>query len=304
MNYCLEIRNISKSYENHVALDNVSFAVENGSVYGLLGPNGAGKSTLIRIISQIIVADKGEILFHGKPMTQEDVFNIGYLPEERGLYKKMTVFDQLFYFAQLRGISKNSAKKIIGEQLEKFNLTKWWDKKIEVLSKGMAQKVQFIATTLHSPSLLILDEPFSGFDPVNANLLKEEILRLKSQGVTIMLSTHNMASVEEICNDISLIHRSKNILNGNVRNVRQQYARNLYEVKCVGDIDVIKNKTELSIQAIHSEENFHTLQLQITVPNFSITELLTLLNEHVSIESFQKIVPGMNDIFLELVQKN
>jgi ABC-2 type transport system ATP-binding protein len=229
MEYLFRAEHVTKHYSQHCALDNVSIAVPDQSIFGLLGPNGAGKTTLIRIINQIIAPDTGSLLLNGRPLKPQDVHNIGYLPEERGLYKKMKVGEQAVYLAQLKGLKAYQAKKELLSWFEKFDLMPWWDKKVEELSKGMQQKVQFIITVLHKPQLLIFDEPFSGFDPINVNLLKQEILNLKDNGATIIFSTHNMGSVEELCDHIALIHKSKKILDGNVRlsekNTRGNYFR-------------------------------------------------------------------------------
>lgn len=220
----LQISNISKSFGNHVALNDVSLSVRRGTVLGLLGPNGAGKTTLIRIINHIIQKDKGELYFDGRPMTDKDVAQIGYLPEERGLYKKMKVGDQAIYLARLRGLDRVTAETRLREWFERLDIVGWWDRKVEELSKGMQQKVQFVVTVLHEPRLLILDEPFSGFDPVNADMLKREIMRLKSQGTTVILSTHDTASAEEICDDIVLINKAKVVLSGKLGDIKVQHA--------------------------------------------------------------------------------
>ena len=224
----LEVKNVRKQYANHLALDNVSLEIEKQHVYGLLGPNGAGKTTLIRIINNITAPDSGEVLLNGKPLNANDTARIGYLPEERGLYKKMKVGEQALYLCQLKGLSKPDALKRLKYWFEKFEIENWWDKKVEELSKGMAQKVQFITTVLHQPELLIFDEPFSGFDPVNADLLKREILELRDNGATIIFSTHNMESVEAICDDISLINHSRVVLQGSVSDIQQQFKENIY----------------------------------------------------------------------------
>ena len=231
----LQVENVSKAYASHLALNDVSLNVPEGQVYGLLGPNGAGKTTLIRIINHITAPDSGRVLFDGHQLTQDDVHHIGYLPEERGLYKKMKVGEQAVFFARLKGLSKQDAVHELRRWFEKFDILSWWDKKVEELSKGMAQKVQFIITVLHRPKLLIFDEPFSGFDPINAALLKEEILKLKDEGSTVIFSTHNMASVEEICDNITLINNSRNILSGNVEELRRRYFGNRYDLTFTGD---------------------------------------------------------------------
>ena len=225
----LTAEHVTKRYAAHTALDDVSLAIPEGSVYGLLGPNGAGKTTLIRIINRITAPDSGRVLFDGREIAPEDVYRIGYLPEERGLYKKMKVGEQALFFARLKGLSRRDATARLKTWFEKFGIQSWWDKKVEELSKGMAQKVQFIVTVLHEPRLLIFDEPFSGFDPINANLLKEEILALRDKGATVIFSTHNMSSVEEICDHITLINKSRNILSGRVDDIRRRHGANIFE---------------------------------------------------------------------------
>lgn len=275
----LQATNIHKSFGDFKALEDVSIAVREGSVFGLLGPNGAGKTTLIRIINRIIRPDCGELLLDGKPITDEMVRTIGYLPEERGLYKKMRVGEQAIYLAQLKGLSRSDANARLRRWFDKFDIGGWWDKPVEQLSKGMQQKVQFIVTVLHEPTLLIFDEPFSGFDPVNATLLKNEILELRAKGATVILSTHNMASVEELCDDIALIDKSHVVLNGSVSQIRKSFSKNLYEV-VVDDGKV----------------------MQVSPPaGSSANDLLTELMKRHSIVSFREILPSMNDIFVESV---
>ncbi len=293
---------ISKQYTNHLALDDVSITVPRQSIFGLLGPNGAGKTTLIRIINQIIAPDSGEVMLNGKPMTPADVRNIGYLPEERGLYKKMKVGEQAIYLAQLKGMKAYQAKKELRVWFEKFGLMTWWDKKVEELSKGMAQKIQFIVTVLHRPGLLIFDEPFSGFDPVNVNLLKQEILKLRNNGATIIFSTHNMGSVEELCDEIALINQSRLILEGNVGKIRKEYAGQLFQVemeRLSGPIEsVIGNRFEL----ISSGERDGIHKAKIRMQNGSSgNELLQQLIPNAHIISFNELTPSMNDIFIKLV---
>lgn len=275
----LEVRNIEKSFGNFKALEDVSFGVREGSVFGLLGPNGAGKTTMIRIINRIIRADRGELLLSGKPITDEMVRSIGYLPEERGLYKKMRVGEQAIYLAQLKGLSRYEATSRLRFWFDKFEITDWWNRPVEQLSKGMQQKVQFIVTVLHEPHLLIFDEPFSGFDPVNATLLKNEILELHRKGATIILSTHNMASVEELCDDIALINSSHVVLSGSVNEIRRSYSRNLFEV-------VVDNGEVMQISPSRDE---------------GANELLAKLMKNHRIVSFREILPSMNDIFVEKV---
>ncbi len=243
----LQTINVSKSYGNFKALDKVSIEVGKQSIFGLLGPNGAGKTTLLRIINMISVMDEGKVLLNGKPVKQSDIRNIGYLPEERGLYKKMKVGEQAIYLARLKGLGKQEAIKGLKEWFEKFDITSWWNKKVEELSKGMQQKIQFIATVLHQPDLLIFDEPFSGFDPINVNLLKDEILKLREKGATIIFSTHNMASVEELCDHIALIDNSKTILSGEINEVKQRFKDNVFEVS-------YRSLSPLSLPAGHFEQ--------------------------------------------------
>ena len=234
----IEIKNVTKKFSNQLALDELSLTVPEGRIFGLLGPNGAGKTTLIRILTHITMPDSGQVLFHGHPLEAKDVENIGYLPEERGLYKKMKVSEQVVYLARLRGLTKQEATRRLKEWFVRFGIDSWWDRRVEELSKGMQQKIQFIATVVHQPDFLIFDEPFSGFDPVNAETLKQEILRLKEQGATVILSTHNMASVEEICDEIALINHGRVILNGEINEVRRRFRQHLYRISIEGAIDV------------------------------------------------------------------
>lgn len=292
----LEVNNVVKQYAGHRALDGVSLEVPENSVYGLLGPNGAGKTTLIRIINCITAPDSGEILLNGKRMTAEDVRHIGYLPEERGLYKKMKIGEQALYLAQLRGMTKKDAQKALKYWFEKFEIQTWWDKKVEELSKGMAQKVQFIITILHNPKLLIFDEPFSGFDPVNADLLKREILELRDKGATIIFSTHNMGTVEDLCENISLVDKSKIVLQGNVAEIRASHATDMYLLKTrkqveITDFELINNKTSNGIYE-------YTIKKTTGDTNNSLLEKLMKQTE---ILSFEEILPSMNDIFIKTV---
>ncbi len=249
----IEANHIVKKYANHTALDDVTVHFPEGCVFGLLGPNGAGKTSLIRIITQITAPDSGELLYKGRTLTREDIYQMGYLPEERGLYKKMKVGEQAMYLAQLKGLTATQARERLKYWFKKFDLTSWWDKKVEELSKGMAQKVQFITTILHEPKFLILDEPFSGFDPINSELLKNEILELKAKGTTIVLSTHNMGSVEEICDNIALIHKAKKMVDGPVAEVRKQYSTDTFELNFRGDVDLMKGSLndKFVLEAIH-----------------------------------------------------
>lgn len=297
--------NIEKKYANHLALDNVSISVPANSIYGLLGPNGAGKTTLIRIINQITAPDKGHLFFDGRPMKAEDVYQIGYLPEERGLYKKMKVGEQALYLAQLKGLSKQEAMEKLKYWFRKFEIQAWWDKKVEELSKGMAQKVQFIITVLHEPKLLIFDEPFSGFDPINANLLKEEILGLKERGCTIIFSTHNMASVEELCDNITLINKSRNILSGQIDEIRKNYGENIFEVGYRGSVSSLKSVIGSEYELIKEWDEKYMKKATVKV----LTEtrenrLLSQLMPSVEVLSLNELIPSMNDIFIKMVQGN
>lgn len=294
---------IVKRYANHLALDKVSIDVPEGSIYGLLGPNGAGKTTLIRIINQITAPDEGIVYFGNKKLQPDHIYQIGYLPEERGLYKKMKVGEQALYLAQLKGLTKKEALHRLKYWFEKFEIEAWWDKKIEELSKGMAQKVQFIVTVLHKPKLLIFDEPFSGFDPINANLLKQEILELRKEGSTIIFSTHNMSSVEELCDYITLINKSKCILNGPIQEVRNRYRSNVFEIAFSG----IFNKLQATLSSFyeileHKEtEGRTTVRIKI-LGDTSKNQVLTNLMQCGEIVSFQEIIPTMNDIFISAVE--
>ena len=261
----LEINSVSKSYSNHLALDDVSLAVPEGQIFGLLGPNGAGKTSLIRIINQITMPDKGALLFNGQPLNSNHISQIGYLPEERGLYKKMKVGEQALYLAQLKGLSEKEAKKALKIWFERFEITPWWNKKVEELSKGMAQKIQFITTVLHQPKLLIFDEPFSGFDPINATLIKDEILRLKAKGTSIIFSTHRMESVEELCDHIALIDQSKKILDGPINQIKEQYKQQIYKVDFAStDLTFLENLPQ-HLQLI--SKNKHQAEIQIVNEN-------------------------------------
>jgi len=300
----LTAEHVEKRFANHLALDDVSIEVPEKSIYGLLGPNGAGKTTLIRIINQITGPDKGEITFAGRKMTADDIYQIGYLPEERGLYKKMKVGEQALYLAQLKGLSKSDAIKQLKYWFEKFEIQGWWDKKVEELSKGMAQKVQFIATIIHKPRLLIFDEPFSGFDPINANLLKEEILKLKENGSTIIFSTHNMGSVEELCDHITLINKSKNILNGPINEVRQKYGSNVFELTFRGDTQRLKDSIDSNYTLLSTNEEAGLKKAQIKVNNYSSdNRLLNMVLPAVEVTGFNQVIPSMNDIFIQVVQE-
>lgn len=297
----IECRNVCKNFGEKAALDNVSVSVPKGGIFGLLGPNGAGKTTLIRIINRITIPNGGEVLFDGRPITQSDVEKIGYLPEERGLYRKMEVGDQAMYLAQLKGMSAAEARKALKEWFVRFGIQDWWKKKVEELSKGMAQKVQFITTVVHKPSLMILDEPFSGFDPVNAELIRKEILRLKDEGATIILSTHNMESVEELCDNIALINKSHLVITGGVNEIRHKYGNNNIELVYTGE-DRVKD-AEGIFKVLSDEDNAgrHTAVLTLGENVSSNDALSVLLGQDIIVNSFKELIPRMNDIFIKLV---
>lgn len=297
----LETRQVVKRYANHTALDGVSITVPEGQVFGLLGPNGAGKTTLIRIINRITAPDAGEVWFDGRLSRPEDIYSIGYLPEERGLYKKMKVGEQAIYLAQLKGLSRQEAKKRLTDWFERFEIMPWWNKKLEELSKGMQQKVQFVITVLHRPRLLIFDEPFSGFDPVNAELLKREILKLKDGGHTIIFSTHNMASVEEICDHIALINHSKVVLQGAVTDIRSRYKSNQYELTMQSSKPLQNSDAfEIVSSEVQDEQTVNYKLRKLT--SISNSELLSLVGAQGEICKFTECIPSMNDIFIRTVE--
>lgn len=302
----IRIENVTKRFAKHVALDDVSLSIPEGSIYGLLGPNGAGKTTLLRIINRIIAPDCGRVMFGGKEISADDVYRIGYMPEERGLYKKMKVGEQAIFFARLKGLSRKEATCRLKVWFEKFGIESWWDKNVSELSKGMAQKVQFIATVLHEPKLLIFDEPFSGFDPINANLLKGEILALRDKGATIIFSTHNMSSVEEVCDHITLINRSKNILSGNVDEIRHRHGANIFEIDYRGEEqDILKalaGRCEI-MDSVPSPAGFNKIKLHIATDE-EVRAVIAAANESVEMRSFREIIPSMNDIFIRAVNGN
>ena len=277
----IEVKNVTKHFGPKVALDNVSLEIPEGKIFGLLGPNGAGKSTLIRIINRITIATGGEVYFQGHPITEEDVSRIGYLPEERGLYRKMKVGDQAMYLAQLKGMSAREAAVELKKWLVRFEIQDWWNKKVEELSKGMAQKVQFITTVVHRPSLMILDEPFSGFDPVNAELIRKEILRLKEEGATIILSTHNMESVEALCDNIALINKAKLVVTGGTDEIRRQHGQDNVEIE-------------------YTDATMDRKSIVVARPEVN-AKLMELIGQGVTINSFKEVIPRMNDIFIKLV---
>lgn len=277
----IECKEVCKSFGEKVALDHVSIDIPEGKIFGLLGPNGAGKTTLIRIINRITIPNSGEVLFKGVPITQRDVEKIGYMPEERGLYRKMKVGDQAMYLAQLKGMSARDARAALKEWFIRFGIQDWWDKKVEELSKGMAQKLQFITTVVHKPSLLILDEPFSGFDPVNADIIRKEILRLRDEGATIVLSTHNMESVEELCDEIALVNKSRLVITGGVDDIRREYGNN-------------------NVELVYTDaDGRHTEVLPREVDGSSTLE--AYIAKGVAINSYRELMPRMNDIFIKLV---
>ena len=302
----LKIENVTKRFAKHVALDDVSLTIPQGSIYGLLGPNGAGKTTLLRIINRITVPDSGRVLLGGKEITQDDVRLIGYMPEERGLYKKMKVGEQAIFFARLKGMSRKDATDKLRQWFDKFGIGEWWNKEVGDLSKGMAQKVQFIATVLHEPKLLIFDEPFSGFDPINANLLKSEILALRDKGATIIFSTHNMSSVEEVCDHITLIDKSRNILSGNVDDIRHRHGANIFEIDYRGNeaslLDALDGSCEI-MESKPSPTGFNRMKIHIATDG-EVRGVIAKANESVEIRSFSEVIPSMNDIFIRAVNGN
>lgn len=299
--YLLTANHVCKRFAQHTALNDVSINVERGKIFGLLGPNGAGKTTLIRIINRITAPDSGEVMFCGHPLAPNDVFNIGYLPEERGLYKKMKVGEQAIYLAQLKGLSRKEAKLRLTEWFERLDIMPWWNKKLEELSKGMAQKVQFIITVLHAPELLIFDEPFSGFDPLNADLLKREILELRDKGHTIIFSTHNMSSVEEICDDIALINRSQVVLSGGVDEVRNRFRNGTFQV--VVENGAVQERPELyTIESVNTLRGLTTYQLRAAT-DVNASQLMAQVAGDAAIRSFSETMPSMHDIFVQTVSE-
>lgn len=308
MGKLLEVNNVSKNYGNHKALDDVSITVEKGSIFGLLGPNGAGKTTLIRIINQITMPDKGKVILDGEALKPQHIQYIGYLPEERGLYKTMKVGEQALYLAQLKGLSKLEAKSRLKYWFDRLEIGDWWDKKIQELSKGMAQKIQFVVTVLHTPKLLIFDEPFSGFDPINANLIKDEILRLRDDGATVIFSTHRMESVEEMCDHIALIHRSNKILDGNLIDIKKQFRSNTFEIGLItpdhqATTASLKERFEIlpaSFKSINNE-----LQYKVKLPDsVSGNDFVNYLTAQGQLTHFVEVIPSASDIFIETIQKS
>ncbi|MBO4657618.1 MAG: ATP-binding cassette domain-containing protein [Bacteroidales bacterium] len=296
----IECKDITKRFGQFAALDNVSIEVPEGKIFGLLGPNGAGKTTLIRIINQITIPTEGTVIFNGRPMTEEAVRQIGYLPEERGLYKKMKVGEQAMYLARLKGMTSAEASKALREWFVKFGIQSWWDKKVEDLSKGMAQKVQFITTVVHRPRLLILDEPFSGFDPVNVQVIREEILRLRDEGTSIILSTHNMESVEELCDNIALINKAKLVVTGGTDEVRRRWGSDQVELLYKTDLERVPAGRSYSIYLDDQQKNERRAVLDIN-EGFTSKDVIGELNDEVEIISFRRLIPRMNDIFIKLV---
>ena len=299
MNSILSVQHLKKYFESQKAVDDISLTIDRGQIFGLLGPNGAGKTTLIRMITGIFYPDEGEIILNGKPFDPiKDVAQIGYMPEERGLYKKMKVGEQALYLAQLKGLSRNEAKLRIDKWFSRFGMESWWDKKVEDLSKGMGQKLQFVTTVLHDPSLIILDEPFSGLDPVNSNLIKDEIFRLAKEGATIIFSTHRMEQVEEICNHIALVNKGKKILDGTVKDTKQQYKLNQYKIEGEGLEKVDRITAPFTV--ISETEN--GIRIQIKEGNNQNAVLQFLIAQGVSIHAFQELLPSLNEIFIRLVE--
>ncbi|MEO8933703.1 MAG: ATP-binding cassette domain-containing protein [Xanthomarina sp.] len=308
MNNLLEAHSVSKNFGDFTALNQVSIAVPKGSIFGLLGPNGAGKTTLIRIINQITMPDQGEVILDGEPLKSHHIRDIGYLPEERGLYKSMKVGEQAMYLARLKGLSKSEAKERLKYWFERLEIGDWWDKKIQELSKGMAQKIQFIVTVLHEPKLLIFDEPFSGFDPINAILIKDEILRLRDNGATVIFSTHRMESVEELCDQIALIHQSNKILDGKLTDIKRQFKTNTFEVGIRTSDNLLLEK-ELSEKFKVSPANFKTLgdelMLNVKLSKEDIpNDLLSFLTSKGQVSHFVELIPSANDIFIQAIKNN
>lgn len=298
----LKTENVTKQYRKHLALDGLSVSVPQQSIYGLLGPNGAGKTTLLRIINQITAPDKGTIEIDGHRITRKDLADIGYLPEERGLYKKMKVGEQALYLARLKGLNKQDAVKDLKKWFTKLDLIEWWDKKVEELSKGMQQKIQFVTTVLHKPKLLIFDEPFSGFDPINANLIKEEILKLRENGATIIFSTHNMSSVEEMCDHITLIDRSRSILEGSVEKIRNEWAANEYDVVFRNNVNVVNGS---HYRITNTETNNDKTKVRIKSDGeIDVNNIISDMTDRGQLISFNPALPSMNEIFIRVVEAN
>jgi ABC-2 type transport system ATP-binding protein len=304
MSSILEVRNVIKQFGDYKALNNVSFTIPEGSIYGLLGPNGAGKTTLIRIINQITMPDSGDVFLSGKKLNPSDVQFIGYMPEERGLYKTMKVGEQCLYLAQLKGLPKEEAKKQLKYWFEKLEIEGWWNKKIQELSKGMAQKIQFVVTVLHKPKLLILDEPFSGFDPVNANLIKDEIIALNKQGTSIIFSTHRMESVEEMCDHIALIHKSNKLIEGKLVDVKKEFRTNSFQIGIISPnveglmYDLTK---KFKVSPTHFKSLNDDVKLEVQLGEHHANELLSILTQNGQVTHFVEKIPSVNDIFIQTV---
>ncbi|SFB76469.1 ABC-2 type transport system ATP-binding protein [Flagellimonas taeanensis] len=305
MDHILVAKNVSKSYGNHKALSNISLEIPENCIYGLLGPNGAGKTSFIRIINQITHQDAGEIFFNGTPLSPDHITLIGYLPEERGLYKSMKVGEQALYLAQLKGLSKNEAKKRLKYWFDRLDIGDWWNKKIQELSKGMAQKVQFIVTVLHEPKLLIFDEPFSGFDPINANIIKDEIIELKKKGASIIFSTHRMESVEELCEYIALIHKSEKILDGKLSDIKKAYKNNVFnvglQIQQDGEALIRTLGEKFNIVSSNIDSLEKQLDFKVQLPSAHTSEILTELSKVANVNRFEETIPSANDIFIQTV---
>ncbi len=297
----IEIQNVTKKYSTQVALDDISLQIKKGVVYGLLGPNGAGKTTLIRILNQITAPDSGAVFFNGRPLARKDIEKIGYMPEERGLYKKMKVGEEAMYLAQLKGLSKKEALERLKYWFVKFEIQNWWNKKVEELSKGMQQKVQFITTVVHQPEFLIMDEPFSGLDPINTNLIRQELLELKRQGTSIIISTHNMASVEEICDEICLINKAHKILDGNLMEIKQRFKQHIYSVDLHSPqaISVFPASFTVLEQKVTESAQHYLVKV---MEGASANSLLQFVMEHGEVLAFNEVLPSMNDIFIQQVE--
>jgi len=297
--------NVNKNYSGYQALTNVTISIDQGQVFGLLGPNGAGKTTLIRVINQITAPDSGTVYLEGRPLKADDIYHIGYLPEERGLYKKMKVGEQAIYLAQLKGLDRRTALKRLKYWFEKFEIQSWWDKKLMELSKGMQQKVQFVCTILHEPKLLIFDEPFTGFDPINTNLIKQEILNLRDKGTTIIFSTHDMGSVEEICDHIALINKSKKILDGNIHDVKAKFKTDTFDLVYRGNFEKISTSLDGRFEVVTHVEKQHSNEL--TIKNrigINNNDLLKILVDQAEIVSFSERIPSMNEVFIKVVEES
>ncbi|KPM50046.1 ABC transporter ATP-binding protein [Jiulongibacter sediminis] len=301
MNTILDIKNIVKNYANHLALDDVSITVPKGMIFGLLGPNGAGKTSLIRIVNQITAPDSGKVFFDGEPLSERHIYEIGYLPEERGLYKKMKVGDLLLYLARLKGLSKSEAMDKLKEWFIKFDIKNWWDKPVEDLSKGMQQKIQFVATVLHQPKLIILDEPFSGFDPINANIIKDEILKLREQGSTIIFSTHRMESVEELCDHVALINKSKKVLDGSKAELKEQFKENSFHIEFDGKLESKEGVYQIE-KVMNTEGNHYSGTVKLA-EGVSVNDLIRAIIDQVELKALHENIPTMNDIFIKAVNQ-